>query len=95
MLKHLTRVALVAAALTIAPILAPPAQAAGWEGNNQPYLVNPHDGRRYDDDRHWRRDHDRRSHSDRYERRRDRDRHHDRDRDRNDNPADFLQDLFN
>jgi hypothetical protein len=95
MLKHLSRVALVAAALTIVPVLASPAEAAGWEGNNQPRLYNPHDGYRHGNDRHWRRDNDRHDrHSDRHDRRYDYDRHRDRDRNRNDNPADFLQDLF-
>ncbi len=96
MLKHLTRAALVAAALTIVPVLAPPAQAAGWEGNNQPRLYNQHDGHRHGDNRYRRHDDDRRDrHSDRHGRRYDHDRHRDRDRDRNDNPSDFLQDLFN
>ncbi|MGO4723560.1 MULTISPECIES: hypothetical protein [unclassified Inquilinus] len=96
MLKHLTRVALVAAALTIVPVLTLPAQAGGWESTNQPRLYNPHDGHRHGDNRYRRHDDDRRDrHWDRHGRRYDHDRHRDRDRDRNDSPSDFLQDLFN
>jgi hypothetical protein len=59
MLKHLTRAAFVSAALTMAPILASSAQAAGWESHNQPHVVRPYDVDWRDHNQNWRLERDR------------------------------------